>query len=1127
MSSSSLLSISFIDDEEEIYSLQQLLDKIHNGGANAPEEELAHLAIFLNEALQAEPCFTLEQYQFRILQLRSLHKCFDDHPNAAQFISLLNKHMVHAETAARNHQSQNPIQDSLWMLIERILNLPTITPDLFGAAVATLQENLPNAVNSDQILRLKTLFTRLVPPAHYFWGKNPPYHEELECVENILQELSSILDSGGSITKFQAPLQSIYDSYQSFIQEFRYSTPEEQAQLIVPKAQIAGVGLGFFSIDQYVARLLLSKDEKGDIRKSNSFGIHPVRHEAGVFYKPNPEDRNFIGPEKEFAVYALYQMFGSQGAAPTALLKLRHVCFNSPQLYGSFYGRALQASYGIDGMLLQDFIGMAEILPFLESCLGQNEAQNAIMNLVFTDWEANCKANFPDLYSIQFKQSTLEVRAERFVQLFVGIFQSVPVEHRCLEMQEIPLPYRSERDFLHHISSHGTDRLAGAFALLTLYPQLAYAKRKDGTIRQTSLTVEITDLYYYLTKLQKNFCLSPATLVQELPTWFERFDSKDFSIHFLVTLLSNPSDHKTDNLMIKIDRNSEGGIGSIKLFGIDNDLAFGPSYSVRSVLYLLPPMHWSFDSSLVEPILKMSPEGIILDWLVALQEQNQRYIRCAKQGVLANDDLFHQVDIHTQVQALRIPLVQEARLVPEMYRKAQLILKLLRENPKATHWEILRAIEPDLAVAYSTALESEHNLERAYGKVPHSFPNNPERIEEEPVMLEPHESALQFWKSLHFQDFPLKLKVSLLGKFLHGFPQYSQQVVVDILKDHSRKDIWIHAVELGHTELVANLLELERKQLLLAAAEPSTGSLIEMRDPTYSRTALLIACNRLDLPMIEVLLFYGADPQVHDVNSRGPITSCLQKFSCNPVTVANAIRKLGNQSRVLFNHAGGHRGFTPLHHLVQEADSVPEHAEALIGFLVSKGACPDLQDNRQLTPLDYAIKFGNERVVKQLISLGGGIIIDVPNAIAFFNERPHLKNSENSLKKRSLIFRWYIALQSLKSISSQSNVTLESSSLGSIYLPEHITRDLLSESGDIRATISCHGRRNVRAVRLPCGEQLFFKQFPEMPGIEYAVNSLFKLLIGHGTSYTELARLTVHNQNQRPYFPRNYRGKFS
>jgi hypothetical protein len=92
---------------------------------------------------------------------------------------------------------------------------------------------------------------------------------------------------------------------------------------------------------------------------------------------------------------------------------------------------------------------------------------------------------------------------------------------------------------------------------------------------------------------------------------------------------------------------------------------------------------------------------------------------------------------------------------------------------------------------------------------------------------------------------------------------------------------------------------------------------------------------------------------------------------------------------------------------------------------------------------------------------------------------------------------------------------LEGAQLGKIALPPGLTKKLLDEQGDIRRVID-YGRRNVNKITIPWKQDLFFKQYPEMPGVEYAIDKLFELLIGHGTSFTDLAKLTPANGESYP-----------
>jgi hypothetical protein len=127
-------------------------------------------------------------------------------------------------------------------------------------------------------------------------------------------------------------------------------------------------------------------------------------------------------------------------------------------------------------------------------------------------------------------------------------------------------------------------------------------------------------------------------------------------------------------------------------------------------------MELPFDYSIAQRLLEMTAEGLVLDWLVALEEQNQAYIRWLRRGVLTPEDLFEDNE-----PSLHIPLEIDVELVPTLYNKAKRLIQLLETNSSLTHGELLNAIEPRLAQAYEKALKSSDHAEMAYHQVPLSF----------------------------------------------------------------------------------------------------------------------------------------------------------------------------------------------------------------------------------------------------------------------------------------------------------------------------------------------------------------------------------------------------------------------
>jgi hypothetical protein len=269
--------------------------------------------IILNEVLQREPLFMLDELQIRILHFRLMLEQANQLNTGSKLTQVLNQHLIYAENAARAlyQESATAVHDSMWPLYERVLQLPTIKPDLFGAAVSTLYEKLPSAIESELVLKLKQLLPELMPPENYFWKRDPETSQSI--LQNISSQCTDLLNQlnkapEGFIKGFVSSLESINDRYVNFMKEYQTADQEQQQVLCVPKAQLSGVGLGFFSLDQGVARRLLCRNEKGLIHKENLFGTHAVCCERDVFFKPNPEGRLYIGPELEFAIYAFYQL---------------------------------------------------------------------------------------------------------------------------------------------------------------------------------------------------------------------------------------------------------------------------------------------------------------------------------------------------------------------------------------------------------------------------------------------------------------------------------------------------------------------------------------------------------------------------------------------------------------------------------------------------------------------------------------------------------------------------------------------------------------------------------------------------------------------------------------------------
>jgi hypothetical protein len=269
--------------------------------------------------------------------------------------------------------------------------------------------------------------------------------------------------------------------------------------------------------------------------------------------------------------------------------------------------------------------------------------------------------------------------------------------------------------------------------------------------------------------------------------------------------------------------------------------------------------------------LALTPEGLILDWLAALEEQNNRYQRWQNQAILTEQDLYED-----GIASLKIPYKIPTQLVPRMYAKAKHVAALLSENPVLTHLEILRSVQPSVARVYEQAIADEDSPERAYSQVPHIFFGEPRCRPRSMPFQTPAEAASCFLKRLQWENMPNIVKVKLIGTALRSFPGHVQKfpsLYVNVSRK-SLEEIFLLAVEHKYIALAATLLEEERFSQLNAS---NSISLISSRN-SKGQTALLLACLNADEEMIRLLISYGADAQAVDLGGRNALKLCIMTF---------------------------------------------------------------------------------------------------------------------------------------------------------------------------------------------------------------------------------------------------------
>ena len=182
-------------------------------------------------------------------------------------------------------------------------------------------------------------------------------------------------------------------------------------------------------------------------------------------------------------------------------------------------------------------------------------------------------------------------------------------------------------------------------------------------------------------------------LVEKHPQDVSLIDPYNYSLQYILALLTQTVDGKADNYIAKVQYDHRGQFLHYELVGIDNDEAFSePIFATRSgnhalmlksILFCLPQRKHSIDLVLRKQLLEQDPARIVIRWLKLLQRYNQPYETAFEQGA-------HRETL----KSIGLPL----RLVPQMaiglYQRLCMIQSKLKVDPLLTHEALLRDCYP-------------------------------------------------------------------------------------------------------------------------------------------------------------------------------------------------------------------------------------------------------------------------------------------------------------------------------------------------------------------------------------------------------------------------------------------------
>lgn len=207
------------------------------------------------------------------------------------------------------------------------------------------------------------------------------------------------------------------------------------------------------------------------------------------------------------------------------------------------------------------------------------------------------------------------------------------------------------------------------------------------------------------------------------------------------------------------------------------------------------------------------------------------------------------------------------------------------------------------------------------------------------------------------------------------------------------------------------------------------------------------------------------------------------------------------------------QGRTPLHHAVLYGQIDLPWSHTQLTTLLQQGAQAEVLDGRRVTPLSLALAQGDGESVIHLIHAGATHASASPLTDFFVNQiqgKPISRLSEAfaRLLSRNSTLAWHLTLETLLP-KAGTGLHLMTASFGERTLFPGLSTQLLDTTGKMKRQ-AVYGRRDVACVKreesgIALG--LYFKKYPELPGLEEAVGRLTRKLIGHGAPFVDLANL--------------------
>ena len=190
----------------------------------------------------------------------------------------------------------------------------------------------------------------------------------------------------------------------------------------------------------------------------------------------------------------------------------------------------------------------------------------------------------------------------------------------------------------------------------------------------------------------------------------DKINPYNFAAIVILGILTDPQDGKPDNYMVEFSQDDKGNITQLNLVGIDNDIAFSDvvisphraghyMMNIKNVLYFFPQMMQSIDANFRDKLLEKQPEFILLEWLQLLLAKNKEYKTLLTEGTFILEEYIGGGKLNTR--GLQLPIKVIVGTMARVYRKLKQLHATLTQQPNITLWNLLMAIEPEVATHYA------------------------------------------------------------------------------------------------------------------------------------------------------------------------------------------------------------------------------------------------------------------------------------------------------------------------------------------------------------------------------------------------------------------------------------------